>query len=413
MGGDKVQSGEVIHEEARDVPVIADVDVCVVGGGSAGVPAALAAARQGARTLLVERFNYLGGAATGGLTITLPACPYTGIMGEILQELHRDGFYSPELYVFSPEMYKLVCLRLLDQAGVQMLFYSPAVSSVVQDGRLAGVIVEGKSGRQAIRARLFVDCSGDGDICAWAGVPFDKRPLSEMLPVTLMCLCMGATDEGLARLSKIPIPEDNPSDKSRDDYHRSRPAQHTRGGVGTRVFPGELNIWGGHLAGIDGTDALDLSRSEVELREQVLEWYLWARKTVPGLENLCLTQTATQMGVRETRRIRCEHRLLTREWESNQQFPDNIAISCADRQIPYRSLVPLEIEDVLVAGRCHDTDKLQTRTVSDCAMMGQAAGTAAALAANQGVTPRQLNVGLLQQALRDSGDDIDGGYRTT
>jgi hypothetical protein len=182
--------------------------------------------------------------------------------------------------------------------------------------------------------------------------------------------------------------------------------------VAPRVFPGELNIWGGHLGGIDGTNTQDLSRSEVVLRRQVLEWYLWARRSVPGLENLYLSQTATQMGVRETRRIRCEYRFLTSDWDAKRTFPDNVALSCEERQIPYRSLVPIQVEDVLVAGRCHDTDELQTRNVPDCAMMGQAAGTAAALAAEQGVTPRQLDVALLQQTLRDSGDDIDGGYRT-
>jgi len=370
-----------ITEPERRVEVVREVDVLVVGGGTAGVPAALASARLGARTMLVEKFNSFGGAITWGLTITLPPYPIVGaILNEILRRL-RDNYGAvvrrdtePLFVVFDQELYKYESLVMLEEAGVEMLVNTLAVDALVEDGAVVGVIVENKSGRQAIRARITVDCTGDADIAFRSGAATTMAPKDELLAVTQMWL--GANVDCAAA-------------RSAEDL----------GGLSTQ------NVWGGHLTGIDATDAWELTRAEITLRKQTVEGWLRKRANSPAWARSYIGFLAAHLGVRETRRLVGEHVVTAAEF-GNADYADPIGTTTSDRSLPYGALVPRDRDGLLVAGRCISTDaevQHSIRIAPDCALSGEAAGTAAALCVAQGVQPRHLPAAALRRQLKSQG----------
>jgi len=276
---------EAVLEPRREVPVVRDVDVLVVGGGTAGVPAALAAARLGARTLLVEKFNSFGGAITWGLTITLPPYPIVGaVFNEILRRL-RDRYDAvavrpsePYFIIFDQELYKYESVLMLEEAGAEMLVDTLAVGAVVEDGAVRGVIVENKSGRQAIRARVTVDCTGDADVAFRSGAATAKAPKDKLLPATMMWV---AANVDVARAAEA------------DEL----------GGEPTVVHEGEVNVWGGKAENVDGTDAWDLTAAELSTRKQSVEEWLRRRASSPAWAKSYIGFLAPHLGVRETRRL--------------------------------------------------------------------------------------------------------------
>lgn len=414
---------KVLREPARDVPVIAEPDVLVVGGGAAGLAAATAAARAGAATMLVERYGYPGGLATGGLIIlllTLDDGAGRQVVGGLCQELverldARGAAHYPRpadwdnpdaklvehfrrwglvwgsgphrvrySVAYDPEAFKLVGDAMLSEAGVRLRYHSWATAAVVEERRITAVIVEGKGGRAAVLPGTVVDASGDGDIFAAAGEPYEK----ELVHPWLWFRMAGAHD-----LDSAP-------------------------GLGRAFYrtPGDGHVlvtWGGEGRidrRIDATSPDDLTHAEIECRRMAWEAAERLRASVPGFERAYVADTAVQLGITESRRLLGRY-VLARE-DLDRHFPDTVARTghwtryACTYDIPYRSLLPSGLYNLIVAGRCISVDHRvhhATKEIPACMATGQAAGTAAALAARTGADLPALDVQALRRALQAQG----------
>jgi ribulose 1,5-bisphosphate synthetase/thiazole synthase len=415
---------DYIIERVRKTHVVAEVDVLVCGGGSAGVAAAVCAARSGAKVLLLERYGYLGGLATGGLVITVPPLD-NGLNAEIRAELERADVYQvgqdlgddpsvDGLIAVDPELLKQQFVTMLREADVDLLLHTYVVQALVEDGAVNGVIVENKAGRSAILAKMVVDVTGDGDVAASAGAGFvmEERPL----PVTLMAN-MGGVDRDKAiaelgnwgNLRKLVEAAVASGDL---DFELEARSKYFAPGVfaADLCHPGEINLWPGSMFGVNGLDPRQLTQAEIVTRDHAMALVSFLKRRVPGFEDSWLEYTASQIGVRETRRIVGGCSPTLRE-ALDGTCADVVAKPYAKRRmsIPYGSLVPQELDGLLVAGRCMSAEQdamVQLRLIPVCLATGQAAGTAAALAVDAGVAPRDLDVSSLQRALTGQGADL-------
>ncbi|GIX48083.1 MAG: membrane protein [Candidatus Tectimicrobiota bacterium] len=435
-----------IHEAARQVPVVLEAEVVVVGGGPAGIAAAVAAARTGARTLLVERYGFLGGAGTAaavtnfcGLYAVVDGTPVRvvrGIASEITEALVKRGAaVEPQPAVggktavvpYDTFAYKRVADELVLAAGVQLRFHTLVVGAVVEAGRIRAVLTESKSGRQAIAGAVFVDASGDADLAAFAGAPWEKGDAQGFLQFPTMMFRLGGVDDRLAEAEGVPRLRQLLLQAEAEGAFRF-----PRLSVIVRPQPhaGEwrANMTRIHREGrpIDGTDVDDLTYAELEGRRQVDLYAEFLRTYVPGFAASYVIEAAPQVGIRETRRLLGQYVLREEDVLGQADFAD--AIGCnpwpverhtADRetrwawipgrgyhQIPYRSLLPRGVDNLLVAGRCLSADAVaqsSLRVSGPCFAMGQAAGVAAALCAQRGVRPAELDVAQLQYRLRQQG----------
>lgn len=407
-------------EDARDIPVARDVDVVVVGGGPAGLAAAIASARTGAKTTLVERFGYLGGTATASLMACIngfrnqvePDATQTvrGIAEEIilaLKELgglgkspYRQKTYPTQpgqleySYAIETEKFKYVTLRMCVDAGVDLLFHTWFSDSIVRDGAVRGVIVENKSGRQALMARVVVDASGDGDVAARAGAPFWQTRGDE-------------------------APRLNDSLMYRIQFGASRPE-----GAYACDFGRDAVVWGPGVGPINGVDADELSRAEVDARLRVYEDFAAKQADEPALADARVLETPPLLGVRQTRFIQGEYTLTSDDAIRGRRFADVVAISSCPiihyygyrrylehegYDIPYRCLVPRKVDDLLAAGRCISSEQEpyeSHRAMAPIMAIGQAAGVAAALCCETDTIPRRLDVTTLQKRLAAQGAQL-------
>ena len=420
-----------IKEPPRETPVIDEVDVLVVGGGPAGIAAATVAARLGARTMLVERYGYLGGMATGGLVLYMDGlfdkegdrC-IGGVHWEALERLRAIGGLaedSPSDLHVDSELFKVVADEMCMEAGVTLRLHSWAVDGLVDDNCVTGVVVESKSGRQAILSHVCVDATGDGDIAARAGADYDFGTMRIGLN-----LKVGGVDREAFRAFQRENPER--AQALRREVRQlggcplgagSTPHSDTgvywvnvlgladRSGVDEEPGPG-WNFEGQ----LSATDVEALTYLEVELRKRILKGLDFYRQNVPGYEDVRLLVFAPQLGVRDSRRIRGVHKLTGAEAGGGLGFEDAIGMtgmtfpSGHHLQVPYGALVPERLDGLLVGGRCIsvDDDLIHAiRVIAPCMMTGQAAGTAAALAAKADVAPRDLDTTELRTQLASDG----------
>jgi hypothetical protein len=434
------------QEPSRSTPVAYEVDVLVVGAGPAGVCAAIAAARAGAKTLLVEAGPAFGGMWTLGMQ-THATCLHDGqkvIVGGIAREI-VDRLYalgaaedpaekivkSPKSYAlaFDPDFMKCVLDEMVLAAGAQPLLHTLCVDALVEGDRVAGVVTESKSGRRAIRAGVTIDCTGDGDVAHFAGAPTVKGRESDgkCQPVTVTFVLADVDLDKMKRWA-----EANPAERERVDREA-----HERGELSTpmRVPLGAPQLYPGvtyhnvtRILNVDITRAEDLTRAEIEGRRQVMEIVRYYRRHIPGFEKCRLQAIAPSLGMRESRRIVGEYVLTGEDVVAARHFPDGIARQNyyidvhnpdgagleagsthghrppvgSHYEVPYRSLVPLGREQLLVAGRCFSADRYalgSARVTVCCAQMGQAAGTAAAWAVRRGIAVRRIDGAELKKAV--------------
>ncbi|NPV45433.1 MAG: FAD-dependent oxidoreductase [Armatimonadetes bacterium] len=419
-----------IPRPARDVPVAFRTQVLVCGGGPAGTAAAIAAARQGAKVTLLERYNHLGGLATGGLVLVLPhfrdhGRPTIGGIGrEIREALAATGEAAfrhlphDDSCTFDPEALKWQSVKLCHEAGVQVLHHcwlSDVVTSPQstpwkgvgdEARRITGVIFESKAGTRAVLADVVVDCTGDGDIFAWAGCEFEKSDQAIGLPFRVGGVDV---DAWMAWVEKHP-------DDSREVWDSLTDAI---GWPDSMFYISPLYLQAGVLWGnnyyrvADGLDPAALSEVDIGARLRIRQALDILRQRLPGWEGAWLIDTASQLGVRRSRRLVGLQRLTEAETGTpDYRHPDAIGRGNDFRKadsaydIPYGCLVPREVDGLLTAGRCiscSDEALEPIREIHVCWVTGEAAGTAAALAVQAGVSPREVAVGALQQRLGAAG----------
>jgi len=457
----KTPTHPLYREPSRDVPVIADVDVLVVGGGPAGVCAAVGAARAGARTFLVERHGFLGGMWTAGMVLTLAGFntwlrPYHRCVGGVAGEWIRraaalDGCQDHTGFVLNsdPEVMKRVADDLLAEAGVGMLFHCWGADPILEDGVVKGLCIENVEGRQAIRAKVTIDCTGDGDVMARAGARWTKG--QSLQPMT-MSFRMGnlaiETDNDISAPVSPPIgPEPGYLSEPTLSQYASVRQDVVVDAEGMRAEreAGRLPRYGGPWFGGldrdviwvnstriigDASDAADLTRAEISGRKDTAQIVEYFTRTLPGFANGRLLHTSTQIGIRETRRLEGVYTLKGSDILDRTDFEDGIALGfwpidvhpTGDNvghhamyvplpyRIPYRTLQPSDVGGLLVAGRCFSADRDalgSARVGATCAAMGHAAGVAGALAAARSIEPRDVDVSHIQAALRQQDAIID------
>ena len=470
-----------------EAKVAAEVDVVVAGGGTSGVVAAIAAARNGASVLLVERRGYLGGMTTGGnvgLTKYVVHEEDTQRHHKVIDALRRDatsvqvvGGIPLEItkrlmnkkaalgthgdagsYVFTEaEEFKLELLLMMEEAGVQLLLHSLLVDVIKRDNRVLGVVIENKSGRQVVSAKMYVDATGDGDLAARAGAPFvvgvadGDLSAEHGIPVGSMH-SMGV----MFRVRNMDMPRcleflrEHPEhfavqgagkmdlDQVREGFENGEMAVfYVKGLAGTQ--PGRtgdnrtIQFYNSPSPGVftcccpvvqgNGLTVEDLTRAEIAIAKLVHQWLWEMRRYIPGCESIYLLD-CPEIGVRETRHFRGEYVLNWKDVLTGREFEDSIGRGSHTIDagpvpkelleaplpsrwsfgIPYRSLVPREVDNVLLAGRCisctHEASGC-IRTSVQCMVTGQAAGTAAAMCVADNKTPRSLDTGNLRQRLAD------------
>ena len=439
-------------------------DVVVAGGGAAGIAAAVSSARLGAKTLLIERYGFLGGLGTAGLvnpfmsSSTSAGKPLVGgFFAEMCERMSSTGGMLGR--AFDPEAMKFHAQEMVIESGCNLLLHSWVIGALMALKGMVGVEVLTKSGSREVEAKVIVDATGDADVAAMACAPYELgSPDNGMTQAMTLMFTVGGVYIGktLAYAKQNPDQMRFPKPISDADIERM-----LEGAVGIAGFykeveearskgefplpqdmvffislptPGQVVVNTTHIGGVDGTRSEDLTRAEVEGRRQAMALMRFFRKYIPGFEGAYLLQTATQVGVRETRRIIGEYVFSAEDIEAGKKFPDAVLRSAypADihppmgkgysvdddvkppaapppgdwYEVPYRCLVPQDIDNLLVAGRCisatHEGQSA-VRIMPNCMALGQAAGTAAALCVQKSVAPRSLDTALLRKRLLAQG----------
>jgi hypothetical protein len=423
----------------ESAPVVASCDVVVVGGGPAGVTAAVSAARNGASVTLVERYGYLGGLASGGMVLVLDdmvngaEVTVRGLVDEYVERMERIGLavhppqedlgYDPDavrrwtrwgLYdfhhpgepkpivyavAFDPDGWKRVSNDLIREAGVNLRLHSWFVHAVVEDGQVRGVVVHTKGGPERIDGQVVIDASGDADVAAAAGAPFFHGRY-----IVTSVFRLGGVDADAAERFEW----EHPAEARR----LNREAKRLLGGAWElwwlrTPLPGIVWCNCPHLTGYDGIDAGDLTRAELAGRDRIYVLVDFARANLAGFERCYVVDVAPQLGVRQTRLLQGEYVVTKADIVERRHFPDSVARG-RDYYTPYRALLPLNVEQLLVAGRHYSAESAaqrMSREIPPCMSMGEAAGVAAVVALENGVTVREVDVSAVQRRLRAQGHD--------
>ncbi len=434
---------KTIQESAREAAIVDRSDVVVVGGGPAGISAAVSAARNGASVTLLERYAYLGGLASGGMVLILDdmhndlEITVRGICMEMIERMERMGlcvtpperdrqpdiretqamwqkwsrwgvfdFHTksmphPVCYAaaFDPDGYKRASNELIQDSGVKLRLHSWFSSAIVEDGAIKGVICETKDGRQAILGDVVIDTSGDLDVAASAGARFQEGTF-----ILTTVSRWGGVDTDKAERYQY----ENPEEFARVDHEAKR----LIGGCWNywwlkTPLPGVVWLNCPHMPKLSGTKVEDLTEAEFEGRRRMDRLLAFAHENLPGFENAYVVDFAPQTGVRQTRQLEGEYVVTKDDVMSRRHFADTVCRG-RDYYTPYRAMVPQDIDQLLVAGRHYSaTPQAQksSREIPPCMAMGEAAGIAATVALNAGRTVRDADVGLIQKKMRDQGAD--------
>lgn len=435
--------GGVVTEPAREIPVLDRVDVLVVGGGPAGTAAATAAARIGARTMLVERYNHLGGLATGGLVIWIDRMTdwdgnlvLRGYCEEVLDRLPPDAILGPDRDLWGsrderhveywanrfsahhrivtwapmidPERLKIAADDLAREAGVDIVLHAWATDPIVEDGRVRGVILQSKQGRHAVLATMVVDTTGDGDIFVGSGERADGDIQDGSIHHTMNTAWLfGGLDVPRWLEFKMTNREafSEFTGRARERFNQfSLPMPAWRDDV--------VVFMGPRMSGFSALDLEDLNQVEHLSRQRMQDLLGFYREHAPGFEEAWIMLTGPQIGVRHSRRMRGLATMTGSDWKAGRRHSDEIGVSPSlapkydPVSIPYRALVARGAANLFAAGRHLSTDA-QTHTfmreIPQCWVTGQAAGAAAALAADAGTTAAEVDVRALQAALLRQG----------
>ncbi len=447
---------KTIKEKARETRVSREADVVVVGGGPGGIGAALAAARNGADTVLVERYGHLGGMATGGLVTIIPNLSdvngqqqFGGICREWIDRLEAReaassprkedlgstdkevvGYYMNRAFFYvqggmvidsaliDAEILKYTLNEMVEEAGVKVYLHSWGTEAVTENGKVKGVIFESKSGRQAILARVVIDSTGDGDLFPSAGIEFDDR-IATNLRIANLSLSYWIANVDLQKA---------------EDFKHSQPEKFAAlqkeaeaAGAHPRYIKSNLKdqdsiVWfHPRYACTSQTDVEELTRVEFLGRKKMMATYTFFKQHMPGFEHCFIVLSAPQLGTRGARRVIGEYMVTEQDMKSGEVFKDTIAVfptgPVKERPhvyLPYRCLVPRDIDGLLVACRAFSSDQMMNtrfNLIPHCIALGEAAGTAAAMAVKAGVEARNVDTGVLQDRLLNQGVLLPGVSR--
>ena len=423
-----------IVEKSRKIPVIASVDVLVAGAGPAGIGAALMAAREGVSVMLLEMEGCLGGVATAGMMSHWGGSSSSKILGEIYdrcEEIQREIEFDMVQKdcgrnTIYHEVQKIALDRMMQDAGVRVLFYTKAVDATVVDGKIVGVTVENKSGRGYIEAKRVVDATGDGDVAAYAGVPYIKGRESDgrMQPATLMFKVGGVAPDGVIPGSfETLVPTEKGELQALAKEILPHPAGHVL--LYRNTTPGTVVCNMTNAIEVDGTDAESVTRGLMTCRSQIPHIIKFLREYVPGYENCWLMGSASLLGIRETRHFEGLQTLTKEDILEARLYENwvvrrghfnfdvhNLTGASLDKtgvqknftqkgeySIPYGCLLPRNVEGLLLSGRNISGSHMahsNFRIMSVCIAIGEAAGLAAALSLKENVALRDLDVKKIQ-----------------
>jgi hypothetical protein len=439
-----------IEEPARNVPVVAETDVLVVGGGPGGLSAALAASREGVETMILERHGCLGGVITQAMVGTIAWYRTTektvdaGGIGVEFEQRAKEMEASLPIFLYQvldTEKFKYIADQMVQEAGIVPLLHCHTVNVIMEGSTIKGVITESKSGRQAILAKRVIDATGDADLAYRAGAPYRKDAKSELEGVSVNFGCSGVDiqrflDYTLKNPSSIADWGDQSGEKEKNEFstylvepfNKAKEAGEIPEDIrlesywGSFTDAGEIpNLNAIHMSDIDPTDVWDLTKAEIEGRQRVM-WAVDAlKKYTPGFEKARLRTMGASLGTRESRKIIGEYDITEHDVLNEARFGDSIGIfpefldgsgiaimPSTGRyfHVPYRITVPQKVENLLVAGRCVAGDKVShaaTRQMMCCAVTGQGAGVAAAVSLKERATCREVDICRVQKALEKQG----------